>query len=209
MVAMQEYVTSVEGANVRVVQALGKSALSVAERVGALGVDTWRTALRDGAANMKTLLAAKDPRELLRMEGSLMRHGFGRLIGFYRDVYAVLVSTKKEIWKTIGSEFAALDKPANALLERAGMPAPGFSNATMRSAIRAASAISDVMDKALEKVAAKAEASLMDTAEARAKVVHVGLPRPKPRRRHEHGETAGAEPVSRSGGTRKRAIPGE
>lgn len=209
MIAMREYVTSISDTNVRVASALGETTLNLADHVGALGVDTWRKSVQDGAASMKALLAAKDVLELVRIEGSLARIGLAKLISFYRNGYEIFAATKKELLRTLGAEFAGLNKSTTALLEQAGAATPGVSTTALQSGVAAVTAVVEGMDKAVARAAEMAEAKLMASVEADVKVVHVGLPRPKPRKRHEVGETSPMVSGSGTRAARKRVIAGE
>lgn len=202
MIATHDNVTSIHEVNLRIAEALGRTAFKVAESAGAL----WRAALRDGAADMKALWGAKDVGEILEIEGSLAQRGLQTSIGFCRQTYDILVATRKDVWKLLGAEMTELNKSAAALLEQAGAPEMAPSDTAMLSALRAADEVAGTVDEAIIQAAAMTEASI--AAFPHVRLVHVGLPRPKARKRHELGQTAQIEPVARSGAARKRALRG-
>jgi phasin family protein len=174
MFATTEQFATTGKANVEVLLSLANTAFASAERLAALNLNTARTALEDGVANAKTLLAVKDVQELVNLQSSLAQPAVEKAVAYARSVYEIATQTQEEFSKVMEAQLAELNKAVAAALDKAAKSAPAGSDvavAAVKSAIAAANSAYDSVSKAAKQVAEIAEANLDAATSATVKAV--------------------------------------
>jgi phasin family protein len=173
MFATSEQFTAANKANVETLLSLANTGFAGIERLAALNLNTARTALEDGVATAKTLLAVKDAQELLSLQ-SLAQPAVEKAVAYARSVYEIATQTQEEISKVVEAQIAELNKAVAAALDKAAKSAPAGSDvavAAVKSAIAAANSAYDSVSKAAKQVAEMAEANLDAATSATVKAV--------------------------------------
>ncbi|MDR0996389.1 MAG: phasin family protein [Zoogloeaceae bacterium] len=154
--------------------ALANTALASAERIAALNLNTARSVLEDSVANTKALLGAKDVQEALSLQSSMAQPSVEKAVAYTRSVYEISAQTKEELAKLVEAKFADFQKQIAAVLDQASKSSPAGSDvavAAVKSAISAANAAFDNMNKAAKQVSEIAEANVAAATNATVKAV--------------------------------------
>lgn len=139
---------------------VANTALASAERVAALNLNAARTALADGAANAKSLLAVKDAQDLVATQQALAQPAVEKAVSYGQNIYAITTDTQQALAKLVEAQFADFRKNVADLVAQASSKAPAGSEvavAAMQSAFAAANSAFDNMNKVAKEVAEVAE----------------------------------------------------
>ncbi|THF64298.1 TIGR01841 family phasin [Pseudothauera rhizosphaerae] len=150
------------------------TALSSAERLAALNLNTARSLIEDSLANLKALAEAKDPQAFAALQGSFVQPGTEKLVAYYRGVYEIATQNQEEITKLLETQFAELNKNLNTALDDAAKSAPAGSDiaiSAVKSALAAANSTYDSVSKAARQVVDIAEANVTTATNAAVKAV--------------------------------------
>lgn len=167
-----ESFTSANRATVDALLSLANIALSSAERVAALNLNTARTALEDGITSGKAVMSAKDPQEAITVQSGLAQPTIEKAVAYSRSVYEISAQTQEEFAKLVEGQFSDYQKQLSGLLEKAAKSAPVGSDVAMaavKSAIAATSSAFDNMNKAAKQVAEMTEANINAATDATVK----------------------------------------
>lgn len=132
------------------------TAFSGAERLCALNMNAVRGILEDVAANVTTMLAAKDPRDVVALQVSLAQPALEKVVAYSRSVFQVVSHTNDEIGKFVESRVADFQKDVASVLTNAAKNAPVGNDVALsvvKSAIAAATTAYDSLAKAAKEVA--------------------------------------------------------
>jgi phasin family protein len=154
--------------------ALANTALASAERVAALNLNTARSVLEDSVSNTKALLGAKDVQEALSLQSSMAQPGVEKAVAYIRSVYEISAQTKEELAKLNEAKFSDFQKQLTAILDQASKSCPAGSDVAVsafKSAISAANAAFDNVNKAAKQVSEIAEANVAAATNATVKAV--------------------------------------
>lgn len=174
MITTTEQFAAANKAAVDSLLSLANTALSSAERIAALNLNTARSVLEDSVANTKAILGAKDVQEALSLQASLAQPNVEKAVAYTRSVYEINAQTKEELAKIVEAQFADFQKQVSALLDQATKSSPAGSDvavAAVKSAIAAANSAFDSMNKAAKQVSEIAEANVAAATNATVKAV--------------------------------------
>lgn len=162
MTITPEQIAAANEANVAAALSLANSAFANAERLTALNLNTARAALDDSFANVKALLSAKDPQELVSLQSALAQPMVEKSVAYARGVYEIASQAQEELSKLVEGKVADLNKNLAAALEKAAKSAPAGSEAALaavKTAIDSANSAYDSVTKAVKQVTEMAEAN--------------------------------------------------
>lgn len=174
MITTPEKLSAAHKAAVESALAAVRTVYDASERLAALNLDTARALIVDGTANVKALVAAKSPDELIKLQTAMMRPAAEKALGYYRNGYEIVAQSFEEAIKPLEIQFAELSKLFCAELEKAAKAAPIGSEAALaavKSGIAAANSTYDQVTKATRQVVEIAEANIAAAADAAVKAV--------------------------------------
>jgi phasin family protein len=169
-----EQLAAASKANVETVMTLVNSAVSRAERLAALNLETARSVLEEGTASAKTLSTVKSPQELAELQASLTQPIVEKAMAYARSVNEIVAEGQQEVTKLFEVQIAELNKTFAAALDNAAKSAPaGMEGAftAMKSALAAGNSAYGQVSKTVKQMAETAENNLSAAAEATAKAV--------------------------------------
>ena len=120
---------------------VANTALASAERIAALNLNTVRSALEDSVSGAKSVMAAKDPQEALKLQSSLAQPAVEKAVAYSRSVYEITSQTQQELAKMVEAQFGDFQKSMAGMVEMATKSAPAGSEsavAAIQNAIAAA-----------------------------------------------------------------------
>lgn len=165
-------------ANIEGLLTLANSAFARAERLAALNLNTARSALEDGVASTKTLLAAKNPQELINLQATLTRPTMDKAVAYARSVYEIVAEGQQEVAKLFKAQFDEANKAFAVALDKAAKSAPAGSEsafAAVKSAFSTANSIYENVSKAAAQASEIAEANVAAATDATVKAVSASV----------------------------------
>lgn len=182
MFATPEKLAAWNKANVETMLTLANTGFAGVERLAALNLNTTRSALEEGVANVKALLGVKDMQEMMNLQSAWAQPALEKVVAYWRSVYEISTQTQEEFAKVFEAQYADFNKSVAAALENAAKSAPAGSEvavAAVKSALTAANSVFDNMSKAAKQVADIAEANVTAATNATVKAVGVAANAPK------------------------------
>ncbi|HJW03896.1 MAG TPA: phasin family protein [Azospira sp.] len=117
-------------AQLETLTALAQQGFANIERLAELNLSTARSALEDGTANTKTLLAAKTPQEFLNLQTQLAQPLFGKAIAYAQSAYQIATQNQQATSQLFEGQAAEFSKTfADSLTKVAGSFAPSGKKA--------------------------------------------------------------------------------
>jgi phasin family protein len=150
------------------------TAVESVERLTALNLNTARSALEDGTAAIRALLAVKSPNELVELQTSLAQPTAQKALAYYRHGFEILAQSLEELVKPYEVQFAEANKVVAAALEKAAASAPAGADlavAAVRSLVATANSTYDSVNKAARQAVEIAEANVAAGTDAAIKAV--------------------------------------
>ncbi|CAN5382071.1 phasin family protein [soil metagenome] len=174
MFTTPEQFAAANKASVDSLLALANTALSSAERIANLNLETARSVLKDGVTTPKAMLGAKDVQEALSVQAALAQPSVEKAVAYSRSVYEISAQSQQEMSKLLEGQFGDFQKQLAGLLDNAAKNAPAGSEgavAAVKSAIAAATSAFDSMKTAAKQATEAAEANVLAATEAATKAV--------------------------------------
>jgi len=159
-------------ANKAVIDALlqgANAALAGVERITTLNLSAARTALDDGTANTKALLAAKDAKEAAALHSSQVQPSIERAVSYTRSVCGIAAETQQEFAKQVEAQFGDFQTRVTSLIAQAAKNTPAGSDATVsavKTAFAAANSAFDGINKAAQQFVEAAERNVAAAGDA-------------------------------------------
>ncbi len=176
MFATPEKLAAANKANVETMLSMANTGFAGVERLAALNLNSARSALEDGANNVKSMLGVKDPQELMKLQSTWAQPALEKVVAYWRNVYEINAQTQEEFVKMFETQYADFSKNVTAALDNAAKSAPAGSEAAVaavKSALVAANSAYDNMSKTAKQVADIAEANVTAATNATVKAVGV------------------------------------
>ncbi|MFZ4538888.1 phasin family protein [Propionivibrio sp.] len=164
MIKTPEQFVEANKAAVDALLSVANTALSSAERIAALNLNTARSMLETGVANAKALIVAKDPQESIKLSVAQAQPVVEQVAAYSRSLYEISAQSKEEISKLLESQFGDFQKQVSSLIETAAKNAPVGSDvavAAVKSALEAANASFGNMKNIVEQTTEIAEANIV------------------------------------------------
>lgn len=153
---------------------LANTSFARVERLSALNLNTARAALEDSIAATKTLLAVKDPQELVKLQAELAKPMQEKAVAYGRSVYALVSEGQQEFVKFFETQVAELNSKFLAALDQAAKSAPAGSEAAfaaIKQGVAAANSAYDNVSRAAKQAVEAAEANAIATTDSAVKSV--------------------------------------
>ena len=169
-----EEIVAANKANMETMMTLVNSAVARSERVAALNLNTVRAVLEDGAASAKTLMAVKNPQELVSLQTELTQPIVEKAVAYAKSVNEIAAEGQQEVAKFFETQFAELNKNFAAALDQASKSAPAGSEAgfaAIKSALQTASSAYETVSNNVKQMAETAGTNLAAATEATVKAV--------------------------------------
>jgi phasin family protein len=112
MYSVPEQLTTANKAGVETLVTIANTAFSGAERLAALNLNAVRTLLDESTTNIRTLLSAKDMRELVSMQTTLAQPALKKASTYSRRAYQIAAETQGAISEVIEGRVTELAKSA-------------------------------------------------------------------------------------------------
>lgn len=158
-----EQIVAAHKANVETLFGLTAKAFEGVEKLVELNLSAAKAALEESSSNTQAVLSAKDAQELLAMQANLFQPLAEKTSAYSRHLYDIASGTSGEFTKAFESQSAAAQKQLATLVDTAAQNAPAGSEqavAMMKSAVGAASAAFESVQKAVKQAADLAESNL-------------------------------------------------
>ena len=171
-IATREQFASANQATVETLTTLVNKAFSQVERLAALNLNTARSGLEDGVAATKTVLAVKNPQDLVALQATLAQPMLDKAVAYGRSVYEIATEGQQEFAKPFETQVAELNKTFTDALDKAAKSAPAGSEpvfAAVKSALGAANTVYGNVSKAAKQATEIAEANVAAATEATVK----------------------------------------
>lgn len=169
-----EEVVAAGKAGTETLMAVVNTAFAGVERLAALNLNTARSVLESGAKNAKSVLAVKEPKELLGLQASLAQPTLEGAISYGRSVYEIIGDTSGELVKLFDAQLADLNKSVTTAIDKAAKSAPAGTEAAfgaVKQALAAANSAYTGMTKAAKQVTELTEANVAAATAATVKAV--------------------------------------
>lgn len=173
-IAAREQFASANNAAVETLSTLVTKAFSQVERLTALNLNTARSVLEDSIAATRTVLAAKNPQDLVALQATLAQPMLDKAVAYGRSVYQIATEGQQEFTKLFETQVADLNKTVADAVDKAAKSAPAGSEpvfAAVKSALGAANDIHNHVSKATKQATEIAEANVAAATEATEKAV--------------------------------------
>ncbi len=142
---------------------LAHSAFEGVEKLAELNLQVAKTTLGEAAETSQSMLAMKDPKELVALQTALMKSLPEKVSGYSRHVYDIVSATAEEVRKATEATAADSQKKFVAAVDAAMKNAPAGSEnavALVKSAMAAATSAYENAQKAATQAAAVAESNV-------------------------------------------------
>lgn len=169
----QESLTAASKSTADSLLSIFDTGLSSFEKLSALNFSAARSVLAEQRENAKTLFDARDPNQLLAIQGSQVRTGVEKLAAYSRNFHAISVETQDALVKLAESRQAELNQGITTALERIAKSSGNSEVAVtaFKSALSAANSAFDNANKTARHVADIAEASVNAATSATARAI--------------------------------------
>jgi phasin family protein len=174
MFATPEQIAAANKANLEALVRVANTAFANAEKLSALNLEIARGFVEDGIANARSLMGAKDPQELFKLQGDLAKPSLEKVVSYNRSVYELATQQQEEVAKLFEARVAEASKTFTGFIDKAAETAPAGSDvafAAMKSALAAANSAYDSVNKAARQVAEMTEANVSAATDATVKAV--------------------------------------
>ena len=158
-------------------QGLAATAFSGFEKFVDVTLEASRAVWVDSAAEALAVLDAKNPRDALAAQASLVKPLAEKTLAYGRTVYAIASETSAELGKAAEGKAAEVSKAAAEALENLAKNAPAGSEtavAAMKSALSASQQVADTVKATAKQAVAQAEQQLSAAADALISKVKTG-----------------------------------
>jgi len=119
-------------ANIRSLLTLTDTAISVAECVASLNLNFACAMLEEGMANIKAMVDAKSPQDLIQLQSGLARPIVERSVAYARGVSAILAEGQRDVTKRLDARMIELNETLAIDLEYAAKLAPAGSGPMLK-----------------------------------------------------------------------------
>ncbi len=125
------------------------------EKIAQLNIESAKEAMVDGAEHVKTLLDAKDPQDLMKLNAAYAQPSLAKAVSYSKSVYDVATSTQAHVTKMIESQAAEMNRTMVSMLDTIAKNSPAGGEAAM-GAVKTAMAAMNTAYDSLTRVAKQA-----------------------------------------------------
>jgi len=155
-----EQLLSAQKANADTMFGVVSTVFTGLEKLAALNLQAAKANLDEAAETARTVVAAKDPQDLLSLQANLMQPSAEKVAAYSRQVYEIVAATGKGVTKVIESTSAETQRALMQLVDAAMKNAPAGTESfatLMKSAVASANDAYDNLQKSGMQVASAAE----------------------------------------------------
>lgn len=142
-------------AGVEALLGFAQAQFSAMERLAQLNIESAREALSDSAEHIKSLLEAKDPQDLIKLNAAAAQPAIAKAMTYSKSVYDVAAQAQSTVTKLVETHAADINKAFVTLLDNISKNAPVGSDAAV-SAMKTALAAYNTAYDSLSRVAKQA-----------------------------------------------------
>jgi phasin family protein len=169
-------------ANLDTMFALVHTTFESVEKVVELNLSAARANLEETVDRTKSLMAVKDPQELMTFHTSQLQPSAEKAVAYSRHLYDIASATQAEFTRVAESQMADANKKLVSFIDTASKNAPAGSEtavAMVKSAVAAASSAYDSFTKATKQAVEIAEANVAAATNAAVKTAGQAAARAK------------------------------
>ena len=112
---------------------VANAALSAAERIVALNLDTTRTAIGDSASAARTILGASDPQSAIAAQQALVQPAVEKATTYTKALYEISTDVQQQLSKLYEAQVADFQKAAADAMSQMTKGAPAGSDAMVKA----------------------------------------------------------------------------
>ena len=175
-----EQIAAANKANLDTFLDLTNKAFAGVEKLVELNMAAARATLSESADTAKTLLAAKDPQELVNLQTAMVQPSAEKALSYGRQVYDIAAAAQADVTKVAEAQLADAQEKLNALVESAVKNAPAGSEsavAMVKSAVAAANNAFESVQKATKQAVSTAEANIQAMTQQATKAATAAAPK--------------------------------
>lgn len=175
---VNEQVAEVAKANVETAVELSSAAMNGVEKLVALQMGVAKSAMSQGAENLKALAGAKDIQELVKIQSSFAMPTLESAVSYANAVYGIVSETGNAFAKMAEAQISASNEKIASAVEEFSKNAPAGSEsgvALVKSALTAANAAYETASKAAKQAAAAVEQNVQSATQASIKAASTAL----------------------------------
>ena len=142
------------------------------ERFAALNLNVAKSVFADSAEHFKSLLEAKDPQELAKLNSAFAQPALEKVAAYSRSVYDLASEAQAHVTKLAETQAAEFNKSIATTLDTLSKNAPAGSDVAvnaMKSAMAAANSAYDNITKAAKQAAEVVEVNFANATGVKAK----------------------------------------
>jgi phasin family protein len=125
------------------------------ERLAQLNIESTKEVMADTADHVKTLLDAKDPQELIKLNTAYSQPALAKAVNYGKSVYDVATQTQASVTGLVEGHAAELNRNVVALLDTIAKNSPVGGDAALGAVKSALAAVNTAYDS-LTRVAKQA-----------------------------------------------------
>ena len=142
-------------ASVEALLGFAQAQFGAIERLTQLNIESAKENFNDIAEHVKSLLDAKDPQELMKLNAAYAQPALAKAITYSKSVYDVAAQTQATISRLVEAHAADANKSVATLLDNLSKNAPVGADAAV-SAVKTALAAANTAYDSLSRVAKQA-----------------------------------------------------
>lgn len=175
MIKTNEQFATANKAAVDSLLTVSNAALSSAERLAVLNLNTARAFFADMAVNASALQAAKDPQSFFALQSQLAKPAIEKAMAYSRSVYEIMNESTNGLTQMAEGQAAEMKKNFSAAVEQSLKSAPAGSESVVvafKSALAQADSAYEKMNQAAKQAKATVEANVASANAATAKLMN-------------------------------------
>ena len=175
---VNEQIAEIAKTNVDTAVELSGAAMTGVEKLVDLQLKVAKTAMSQGADNLKALASAKDVQELMKVQSSFAMPTIETAVSYANAIYGIASETANTFAKIAESQISASNQKISTAVEEFSKNAPAGSEsgvALVKSALTAANAAYETASKAAKQAVAVVEQNVQSATKAGVKAATTAL----------------------------------
>jgi len=175
---VNEQIAEIAKTNVDTAVELSGAAMTGVEKLVDLQLKVAKTAMSQGADNLKALASAKDVQELMKVQSSFAMPTIETAVSYANAIYGIASETANTFAKMAESQISASNQKISTAVEEVSKNAPAGSEsgvALVKSALTAANAAYETASKAAKQAVAVVEQNVQSATKAGVKAATTAL----------------------------------
>lgn len=175
---VNEQIAEIAKTNVDTAVELSGAAMTGVEKLVDLQLKVAKTAMSQGADNLKALASAKDVQELMKVQSSFAMPTIETAVSYANAIYGIASETANTFAKMAESQISASNQKISTAVEEFSKNAPAGSEsgvALVKSALTAANAAYETASKAAKQAVAVVEQNVQSATKAGVKAATTAL----------------------------------